>query len=93
LPDIFLLESEGNYARLCFGNGRPLIRRSLNALESQLDPAMFFRAGRKQIVNLKWIEKVDVGIGGGLVATLRGGRTVEMSRRQSARSGNSQPLS
>jgi two-component system LytT family response regulator len=46
---------------------------------------MFFRAGRKQIVNLKWIEKVDVAIGGGLVATLRGGRTVELSRRQSAR--------
>jgi two-component system LytT family response regulator len=46
---------------------------------------MFFRTGCKQILNLKWIEKVDVGIGGGLVATLRGGRTVEMSRRQSAR--------
>ena len=85
MPDIFLLESEGNYTRVCFGNERPLIRRSPNALESQLDPAMFFRAGRKQIVNLKWIEKVDAGIGGGLVATLRGGRTVEMSRRRSAR--------
>ena len=46
---------------------------------------MFFRAGRKQILNLKWIEKVDVGVGGGLSVTLRGGRTVEMSRRQSAR--------
>jgi two-component system LytT family response regulator len=46
---------------------------------------MFFRAGRKQIVNLKWIEKVDVGIGGGLVVTLQGGRAVGMSRRQSAR--------
>ena len=85
LPEIFLLESEGNYARLYFGNERPLIRRSLNALEAQLDPAMFFRADRKRIVNLKWIEKVDVGIAGGLVVTLRGGRTVDMSRRQSAR--------
>ena len=85
LPDIFLLESEGNYARLYFGSERPLIRRSLNALEAQLDPAMFFRADRKRIVNLKWIEKVDVGISGGLLVTLRGGRTVEMSRRQSAR--------
>jgi hypothetical protein len=28
---------------------------------------------------------VDVEIGGGLAATLRSGRTVEMSRRQSAR--------
>jgi len=85
LPDIFLLESEGNYTRLYFGNERPLIRRSLNALEEQLDPAMFFRADRRQILNLKWIEKVDVAVSGGLLATLRGGRVVEMSRRQSAR--------
>jgi two-component system LytT family response regulator len=85
LPEIFLLESEGNYTRLYFGSERPLIRRSLNALEEQLDPAMFFRADRKQILNLKWIEKVEVAISGGLLVTLRGGRRVEMSRRQSAR--------
>jgi two-component system LytT family response regulator len=85
LPDIFLLESEGNYTRVYFASERPLIRRSLNALEEQLDPAMFFRAGRKAIVNLKWIEKVDLAVAGGLAVTLRGGRTVEMSRRQSTR--------
>ena len=85
LPEIFLLESEGNYTRLYFGSERPLIRRSLNALEEQLDPETFFRAGRKQIINLKWIEKVDIGVAGGLEVTLRGGRAVEMSRRQSVR--------
>jgi two-component system LytT family response regulator len=85
LPDIFLLESEGNYTRLHFGAERPLIRRSLNALEQQLDPAMFFRASRKQILNLTWIEKTAITVSGGLVATLRGGQTVEMSRRQSDR--------
>ena len=85
LPDVFLMESEGNYTRLCFGTERPLIRRSLNALEEQLDDAVFFRAGRKQIINLKWVEKVDIGVTGGLVVTLRGGLEVEMSRRQSAR--------
>ena len=85
LPDIFLLESEGNYTRVNFAGERPLIRRSLNALEEQLDPAMFFRAGRKEIVNLKWIQKVDISVAGGLVVTLRGGRTVEMSRRQSSK--------
>lgn len=85
LPDIFLLESEGNYTRVWFGKERPLIRRSLNTLAEQLDAAVFFRAGRKQIVNLKWIDRVDVGVAGGLVVTLRGGRVVEMSRRQSAR--------
>lgn len=85
LPDIFLMESEGNYTRLHFGTERPLIRRSLNALEQQLDPAMFFRASRKQILNLTWIEKTGITVSGGLIATLRGGQTVEMSRRQSDR--------
>jgi two-component system LytT family response regulator len=85
LRDVYLLESEGNYTRVCFGVERPLLRRSLNTLEEQLDPAVFFRAGRKQTINLKWIEKVDIGVAGGLVVALRGGRTVEMSRRQSAR--------
>jgi two-component system LytT family response regulator len=85
LPDIFLLESEGNYTRVCFGTERPLVRRSLDALEAALDGAVFFRANRRQIVNVKWIEKVEVGVTGGLVATLKGGATVEMSRRQAAR--------
>src|SRR6476620_7607508 len=71
IPEIFLLESEGNYTRVYFGSERPLIRRSLNVLEEQLDPAMFFRAGRKEIVNLKWIDKVDITVAGGLCVTLR----------------------
>jgi two-component system LytT family response regulator len=85
MAEIFLLESEGNYTRIYFGAERPLIRRSLNALEEQLDPAMFFRAGRKEMINLKWIDRVDLAVSGGLMVTLRGGRAVEMSRRQSAR--------
>ncbi len=85
LNEIYLLESEGNYTRLYFGTEKPLIRRSLNSLEEQLDPAIFFRAGRKEILNLKWIERVDIAVSGGLLVRLRGGRSVEMSRRQSAR--------
>ena len=85
IADIFLLESEGNYTRVYFGTERPLIRRSLNALEEQLDPAVFFRAGRKEIINLKWIDTVDITVSGGLLVNLRGGRKVEMSRRQSVR--------
>ncbi|MBY0503399.1 MAG: response regulator transcription factor [Bryobacteraceae bacterium] len=82
--EIFLLESEGNYTRLHFGAERPLIRRSLQALELQLDPRMFFRANRQQIFNLHWIEKtyLDAGL---LTVTLRGGATVDLSRRQTER--------
>lgn len=85
VADIFLLESEGNYTRLHFASQRPLVARPLTALEDKLDPAMFFRAGRGCIVNLKWVENVESNIGGNLVVTLRGGRNIEMSRRQSAR--------
>jgi two-component system LytT family response regulator len=79
------MESEGNYARLHFGKERPLIRRSLNTLEQQLDQTMFFRANRKQILNLTWIEKTVIGTTGGLTAVLRGGQSVEISRRQADR--------
>jgi two-component system, LytTR family, response regulator len=85
VADIFLLESEGNYTRLYFANERPVIPRSLAVLEERLDPAMFFRAERKHILNLKWVESVETGVSDNLVVTLRGGMTVEMSRRQSAR--------
>jgi two-component system LytT family response regulator len=85
VADVYLLESEGNYTRLYFGKERPLIPRSLVVIEERLDPAVFFRAGRKHIVNLKWIERVETGVAGNLVVTLRSGQSVEMSRRQSAR--------
>jgi len=85
VADIFLLESEGNYTRLHFANERPLIPRSLAALHERLDPAIFFRAGRRHIINLKWVERVEPGVGDNLQVILRGGTTVEMSRRQSAR--------
>jgi two-component system LytT family response regulator len=85
LADVFLLESEGNYTRLCFGKERPLVRRSLNALEARLDPTVFFRANRQQMINLPWVRTVDTSVGGGLVATLRDGQTVELSRRQATR--------
>jgi two-component system, LytTR family, response regulator len=82
VPDIFLLESEGNYTRVCFGSERPLIRRSLNSIEQQLDPAQFFRANRRQILNLDWIRSTHLSIGGGLLVMLKDSTEVELSRRQ-----------
>jgi two-component system LytT family response regulator len=84
LADIVLLESEGNYTRLFFAHEKPLIPRSLAQLEERLDPAVFFRASRQHIVNLKAIERVDPGVADNLIATVKGGHKIEMSRRQSA---------
>jgi two-component system LytT family response regulator len=85
VADIYLLESEGNYTRLYFGKERPLILRSLAALKERLDPAIFFRAGRRHVVNLKWVDRVEHELSGNLIVVLRDGTRVEMSRRQSAR--------
>ena len=82
LREIVLLESEGNYTRLYFGGHRPLVLRSLNYLEDRLDPAIFFRASRKHILNLKFIETIDAWANGGFLVRLKGSIEVEMSRRQ-----------
>ena len=57
LADIRLFESVGNYAKIYFSTHKPLILKSLNALEERLDEKVFFRANRKHIVNLRLIEK------------------------------------
>ena len=85
LSNVRMLESEGNYVRVHFDKNRPLILRSLNNLEERLDPKIFFRASRKFIINLKWVEGIENWFSGGLMVTLKGGEKVELSRRQAAR--------
>jgi two-component system LytT family response regulator len=85
LSNVRMFESEGNYVRVFFENNKPLILRSLNNLEQRLSPASFFRASRKHIVNLKWIENIEPWFNGGLMVKLRGGEQIEISRRQSVK--------
>ena len=85
LADIRLMESEGNYTRLHFGNECPLIFRSLSAIEQRLNPDLFFRSNRSQIINLRSIEGVQNEIEGRLIVKLAKGKQVEVSRRQSLR--------
>ena len=77
-----MFTSEGNYVRLLWGKERPLLGRSLAALEVKLDPKRFFRANRSQIVNLEFIEQVELGAGGRLHVQMRDGPEIEVSRRQ-----------
>ena len=85
IGDVRLVESEGNYARLVTATERPLVYRSLNHLEARLDPALFFRASRRHLVNLRAVVRVEDGLAGRLRAVLDGGETVELSRRQAQR--------
>lgn len=79
------MEVVGNYTRLYFEDNRPLIQRSLNQLETRLDPQLFFRVNRQQMINLQWIEHIDTWFNGKLRIRLRGGEEVEVSRRQAAK--------
>jgi two-component system LytT family response regulator len=82
VQSIRLLESEGNYTRVHFDNAQPQLFRSLNAMEERLDPKYFFRANRRQIINLSWIDQIEPWFSGGLLVHLKGGAKVELSRRQ-----------
>ncbi len=85
LSDIRLFESVGNYAKVFFGTNKPLILKSLNALEERLDEKVFFRANRKHIINLRMIEKIEPYFNGGLLLELKGGEKIEVSRRQTVK--------
>lgn len=82
LGDIRRMEVMGNYTRIWFDRHHPLLQRSLNYLEERLDPSVFFRANRKEIVNLRFIEGVDPWLGGQLRLRLVTGEIIEVSRRQ-----------
>jgi two-component system LytT family response regulator len=85
LSDVRLFESVGNYAKVFFGTNKPLILKSLNALEERLDEKVFFRANRKHIINLRMIEKIEPYFNGGLLLDLIGGEKIEVSRRQAVK--------
>lgn len=80
--DIRLLEVDGNYVRLFFHKTKAMLNKSLNYVEEKLDPHIFFRANRQQIINLNFIANIEPWIGDGLLIHLEDGTKVEASRRQ-----------
>lgn len=86
LGKVRVFESIGNYVRLYFDDQKPLVLKSLNALEDRLDPKTYFRANRKHIINLQFIEKIEPWFSGGLQVTISGhNEKIEISRRQAIR--------
>ena len=61
-----------------------MIAGSLAVFEHRLDPANFFRASRKHVINLNGIQSTEWDAGGNLLVTMRCGEVVALSRRQSA---------
>ena len=85
LSKVRLFESDGNYIKVYFDNQKPMIHKSLNALDERLDDRVFFRANRKHMINLNWVESIEPWFNGGLMVKLQGGEKVEVSRRQATK--------
>jgi len=88
LTDIRLIQSMDNYARLFFGDEKAMIKRSLNILGEKLDPTVFFRINRSQIINTQYIKEIHPHFNGKLQITLTSGESLEVSSRQSAKFKN-----
>ena len=85
LRDIRLFEIWDNYTRIYFEEHRPMIPKTLQYMESRLDPKIFFRANRQQIVNMKWIDRIEPWFSGTIRLYLKDGSEVEVSRRQTSK--------
>jgi len=85
LADVRLFESDGNYIKVYFDQFKPMIHKSLNALDKKLDDRSFFRASRKHIINLSWVDSIETWFNGGLLVKLKGGEKIEVSRRQASK--------
>jgi len=82
LGEIRRIVVDGNYARLWFRDQNAVLARSLSTLEARLSPALFFRANRNTLVNLRRVRAIEPSLGDGYELTLDDGSQVEVSRRQ-----------
>ena len=85
LKDVRLFEIWDNYTRIYFEEHKPMIPKTLQYMESRLDQKVFFRANRQQIINMKWIDKIEPWFSGTIRLYLKDGTEVEVSRRQTSR--------
>lgn len=83
LNEISRFESIGNHTAVYTSFGKTYLHSSLSKIESRLDPQFFFKASRADIVRLDAIKQLEPGIGSGsMLAILKDGAEIEVSRRQ-----------
>ncbi len=88
LTDIRYIESLENYARLHFKGNKAMIKKSLNSIEEKLDPTVFFRINRSQIININFIKEIQPSLNNRLKIVLDTDETFDVSSRQSVRFKN-----
>src|SRR5215813_3820904 len=78
--EIDWLEAEGNYVRLHSGKDSYLLRDTIGALESKLDPKRFIRVHRSAIVNVDRISELQPWFHGEYRIVFREGVQLTLSR-------------
>jgi two-component system LytT family response regulator len=83
--DVDWIEGLGDYAGLHVGDRTHLVREPLTLLEARLDPKQFVRIHRSTIVQVERIARIDPSSNRDAVVTLRGGKTLRVSRTYRSR--------
>jgi len=78
--DIDSIESAGNYVCVNVGKECHILRETLNALETQLDPENFLRVSRSAIVNLDQVKELQPMFKGEHIIVLQNGKRLAMTR-------------
>lgn len=80
VEEIDWVEAAGNYVVLHVGAARHVLRETMSALEEQLPPAIFLRANRSAIVNLRRIKELQTVSPNEHVALLEAGDRIPLTK-------------
>jgi two-component system, LytTR family, response regulator len=78
--DVDSIESAGNYVAVNVGKESHILRETLNALETQLDPERFLRVSRSAMVNLDRVKELQPMFKGEHLIVLQNGKQLTMTR-------------
>ncbi|NQZ09777.1 MAG: response regulator transcription factor [Algicola sp.] len=85
LHEIERFESVGNHAAVYTSSGKSFIHCALSKIEARLDPSLFFKASRSDIIRVDNIVELQSAMTSGcLLAIMASGSEIEVSRRQAS---------
>jgi two-component system LytT family response regulator len=85
LQEIERFESVGNHAAVYTSSGKSFIHCALSKIEARLDPSLFFKASRSDIIRVDNIVELQSAMTSGcLLAIMASGSEIEVSRRQAS---------
>ena len=79
--DISWIQAAHNYVEIHEGQKTHLLRGTISAIETRLEPEKFVRISRSLIVNVDYIKELEPQFYGEYIVTLRDGARLTLSRR------------